>query len=230
MAKITTAALQNFRSLSLPLPLPPHPPPPSSPRHTRLCLRPRRSQATARRNYHSYEHDTPPPFTPAENAILTAAFPHISTHGFTTAALSRGARDVGYLDASINLFPSGAFALVNYHLVSQRLALADHHSTRQQAGGVAAHIEALAWKRLQANKPIIHRWQEVRLGSAPPFADHPSRHLCIMPTSRPTTPPFPFPVLIFVNPRSFSSYLLGSRPHRSPNEPSHLLTRTCPAR
>lgn len=163
MAKITTAALQALRSLSLPLP-----PPPSFPCHScRSCLhlRLRRSQASARRTYHSYEHDAPAPFPPAENAILSSAIPHISTHGFTTAALSQGARDVGYLDASINLFPAGAFALVNYHLVTQRLALADHRSTiRQQAGGgIAEQINTLAWKRLQANKPIIHRWQEVRL-------------------------------------------------------------------
>lgn len=161
MAKITTAALRALRSLSLPLP-----PPSSLPRHNRhphLYLRPRPSRAASRRTYHSYEHDPPPPFPPAESAILAAAFPYISTHGFTNVALSHGARDAGYLDASINLFPTGAFALVDYHLVTQRLALANHHSTRQQVGGVAEQVKELAWKRLQANKPIIHRWQEVRL-------------------------------------------------------------------
>lgn len=175
MAKISTAALQALRSSSFPLPLPSlpsHPPLPCSlSLHTGrpyLRLRPRRSQTSARRTYHSCEHDAPPPFPPAENAILSAAIPHVSTQGFTTAALSHGARDVGYVDASINLFPAGAFALVNYHLVAQRLALADYHSTtaKQQAGGgVAEQVEALAWQRLQANKPIVHRWQEVRSSS-----------------------------------------------------------------
>ena len=169
MAKISTAALQALRSFSLPLPLLPPPPVARSlSRHdgrSHLHLRTRRCQASARRTYHSYEHNAPPPFPPAENAILSAAIPHVPTHGFTAAALSHGARDVGYLDASINLFPAGAFALVNYHLVAQRLALADYHSTtanQQAGGGVAEQVEALAWQRLQANKPIVHRWQEVR--------------------------------------------------------------------
>ncbi len=130
----------------------------------RRYLPARPSEATFLRTYHSYEHDTPPPFTPAETAILSAASQHIPTHGFTTAALSRGAGDAGYLDASINLFPDGPFTLVYYHLVTQRLALAEYGSARSQAGGgIAENIKILAWKRLQANKPIEHRWQEVCL-------------------------------------------------------------------
>lgn len=177
MTNITITAFQALRPLPSSLPLftlllSPPPLHPSLFRHngrSHLRFRPRQSEASSRRTYYSYEHNAPPPFPPAENAILSAAIPHISTHGFTTAALSRGARDVGYLDASINLFPAGAFALVNYHLVTQRLALAHHHSTtaKQQAGGdVAEQVKALAWKRLQANKPIIHQWQEVRFCQA----------------------------------------------------------------
>lgn len=205
--------------------------------HLHLHLRPRPSQATPHRTYHSYEHDAPPPFTPAENAILTAAFPHIPTHGFTTVALSRGARDVGYLDASINLFPTGAFALVNHYLITQRMALAEYRLQRQQAdGGVAENIKALAWRRLQANKPIIHRWQEVRLvklvppahlPKVPPFQT-PSQH-CKLPTPPLTTLPSPFHPLIYTGPRSIS--LVNTRlspsslsqrisPHPSANSPS----------
>lgn len=122
------------------------------------------SRVPLHRTYHSYEHDAPLPFTPAENAILTAAVPHIPTHGFTTIALSQGARDAGYVDASINLFPTGAFALVNHHLVTNRLALAEDDRRAEEQmndGAVAGKIEALAWKRLQANRYVIHRWQEV---------------------------------------------------------------------
>ena len=137
-------------------------PPFSSPRSLSLA-----------RLFHSHEaHDShnppPPPFPPAETAILSAALTHVPTHGFTTAALSHGARDAGYLDVSVNLFPAGAVALVNYHLVTQRLALAQHHRCGRGEAELSrsmmnAEVRRLAWTRLQANTPIIHRWQEVRL-------------------------------------------------------------------
>ena len=124
------------------------------------------------RTYHSYEHEPPPlPFTPTESAILSAALTHhVPTHGFTTAALTRGARDAGYLDVSTNLFPAGAFALVNYHLITQRLALAKHASSlpsppaaaaaAAQTDHITANIRTLTLHRLRANEPIIHRWPE----------------------------------------------------------------------
>ena len=116
----------------------------------------------AGRCYHSYEHDRAPPFTEAENAILSAGLTHVPTQGFSNNALTSGARDVGYRDVSVNLFPAGAFALVQYHLVTQRLALVDTKELDIDHGlGVAANIERLALRRLHANKTIVHRWQEV---------------------------------------------------------------------
>jgi len=117
------------------------------------------------RLYHSYEHKRPAPFTPVEDSILSAALAHVPAHGFTEAALSRGARDAGYLDVCTNLFPAGAFSIVNYHLVAQRLALAKHapptaQSDSTPANEVADNIRVLALRRLQANTPIIHQWQE----------------------------------------------------------------------
>ena len=112
------------------------------------------------RSYHSYEHEAPPPFNPTEDAILSAALAHVPTHGFTTTALTQGARDAGYLDISTNLFPTGAFSIVNYHLVTQRLALAKHTSSLQPQTDITARIRSLALHRLHANKLIIHRWQE----------------------------------------------------------------------
>ena len=114
-----------------------------------------------RRSYHSYEHEEPPPFNDAENAILSAALSHVPTYGFTTTALSHGARDVGYLEVSTNLFPRGPFDLINYHLVSQRLALKDHVQFPNGKLGVGAKVRLLALHRLRANELIIHRWQEV---------------------------------------------------------------------
>ncbi|KAI9797899.1 MAG: Ubiquinone biosynthesis protein coq9, mitochondrial [Piccolia ochrophora] len=121
------------------------------------------------RSYHSYERPNPaPPFGPTEDAILSSSLRHVPKHGFTETSLSMGARDAGYLDVSINLFPSGAFDLIKYHLVTQRLALAERarvatERPRDNGGGelsVAAKIRLLAVERLKANGPIIDRWQE----------------------------------------------------------------------
>ncbi|MCJ1274032.1 Ubiquinone biosynthesis protein coq9, mitochondrial [Puttea exsequens] len=111
------------------------------------------------RPYHSYEHEQPPPFDLAEERILSAALSHVPSHGFTATALTKGAREAGYLDVSTNLFPAGAFAIVKYHLVSQRRALAKHAAPVTERPNVPANIKSLALKRLHANTPIIHHWQ-----------------------------------------------------------------------
>lgn len=121
---------------------------------------------SCRRPYHSYEHQQPPPFGAAEDSILSAALSHVPNHGFTAAALTQGARDAGYLDVSTNLFPHGPFSIVNYHLVTQRLALADNALELAQppaslsSEDVLANIRTLALRRLHANKLIIQRWQQ----------------------------------------------------------------------
>lgn len=119
------------------------------------------------RQYHSYQHPPPPsPFTPAESKILSAALQHVPSHGFSTTTLSLGARDVGYLDISVNLLPRGVFDLVNYHLVTERLRLSQEVDFSELENGtkklsVPARIRTLCVERLRANSPIIHRWQEV---------------------------------------------------------------------
>lgn len=112
--------------------------------------------------YHSYEHEVPSKYTPAEDAVLSAAIAHVPTHGFTATALNNGARDAGYLEVSTNLLPSGVFSLVEYHLVTQRLALSNAISTppTQEPTKVLENVRALTLRRLRANEPIIHRWQE----------------------------------------------------------------------
>ena len=113
--------------------------------------------------YHSYERDSPYPYSPDEDAILSAAITHVPEHGFTAAALSKGARDAGYLDVSTNLFPTAAFSLVKYHLVTQRLALGKHASTNTDTASTSVldNVRALTLQRLRSSQPIIHRWQEV---------------------------------------------------------------------
>ncbi|KAI4279014.1 MAG: hypothetical protein LQ337_000621 [Flavoplaca oasis] len=76
-----------------------------------------------RQRYHSYEHDSPSSYTPEQDTILAAAINHVPAHGFTNTALCSGIRDAGYPDVSANLFPEGVFALVKYHLITQRSAL-----------------------------------------------------------------------------------------------------------
>lgn len=100
---------------------------------------------------------------PAEDAILSSAITHVPTHGFTATALVNGAHDAGYLDVSANLFPAGAFSLVKYHLVTQRLALGKKGSAypAEEPTDVLENVRALTLRRLRANEPIIHRWQEV---------------------------------------------------------------------
>ena len=112
--------------------------------------------------YQSYEHEHHPAFSASEDGILSAATRHIPTLGFSVNALAQGARDVGYRDASTNLFPKGSFALVQYHLVTERLALAKNPGEQHGNGDVKSNVKRLAWQRLQANKAIISRWQEVR--------------------------------------------------------------------
>ncbi|KAI1262042.1 ubiquinone biosynthesis protein COQ9 [Xylariaceae sp. FL1019] len=123
------------------------------------------------RPYHSYDHPSPPGvgdggFTDAEQAILSAAYRHVTEHGFTHHALSLGARDAGYLDISTNLIPNGPFSLIRWHLVTQREALASRTQTLFPATGpvtpdmVPARVERLTWERLLANSVVNHRWQE----------------------------------------------------------------------
>ena len=114
------------------------------------------------RTYHSYEHEPSSPFTPAESSILSAALNHVPNHGFTDSALTLGARDAGYLDVSTNLFPRSAFDLINYYLVTQRLALKMQIQFPDAKMGVGARVRALAVQRLRANKAVINHWQEVR--------------------------------------------------------------------
>lgn len=121
------------------------------------------SLSSTRRSYHSHHHPQPPPFPPAESAILSAALVHVPRHGFTSTALSLGAKDAGYLDVSVQLFPRGVFDLINYYLVTQRLALKDTVQFSPDAKlGVGKKVRTLALERLRANVDIISHWQNVR--------------------------------------------------------------------
>jgi ubiquinone biosynthesis protein COQ9 len=86
----------------------------------------------------------------------------VPEYGFSDRSLSLGAKDVGYLDVSVQLFPRGVFDLVNYHLVTNRLALKDTvHFSEDSRLGVGRKIKTLTMARLRANKDVIRHWQEV---------------------------------------------------------------------
>ena len=88
-------------------------------------------------------------------------------HGFTSTALTRGARDAGLLDISPAVLPDGPFSLIRWHLVTQREALkgkGEELFDQEEGGrkmGVGKRVRALTWERLMGNKDVNHRWQEV---------------------------------------------------------------------
>ena len=130
-----------------------------------LCKAPRfvRPSRIQCRPYYSELHPDPPPFPAAQHTILSAALNHVPSQGFSSQALSSGAKDAGYLEVSVQLFPRGVYDLVNYHLVTQRLALKSRVQFPEDTKlGVGSKIRLLTLERLWANKGIIHQWQGVR--------------------------------------------------------------------
>ncbi|OAP65434.1 rpsU-divergently transcribed protein [Fonsecaea erecta] len=134
-------------------------------------LRPRRLSATSSyhsrrqrpalaRTYFSIHHPDPPPFPETQDRILAAAVGRVPQHGFTETALALGSKDAGYLDVTVQLFPRGAFDLINYHLVTQRHALKDIVQFPENSPlGLGAKVKTLTMARLRANADIIHQWQ-----------------------------------------------------------------------
>lgn len=115
---------------------------------------------TSFRAYYSKHHPEAPPFPEIQETILSSALKHVPEHGFTSKALTLGAQDAGYLEVSVQLFPRGVYDLINYHLVTERLAL--KHKVQFDPDtklGLGRKIKILTMERLKANKEIIHCWQ-----------------------------------------------------------------------
>lgn len=120
------------------------------------------------RCYHSQFHLPLPTheYTNSQTAILSAALKHIPDHGFTKRALMLGARDMGFLDVSIQLFPRQEMDLILFWLASRRGLLRSKvenglfEGKEQQS--VDEKIKTLILERLKMNNEIIHRWQDVR--------------------------------------------------------------------
>lgn len=127
-----------------------------------------RSLPPATRSYHSRFHAPLPTheYTNSQSTILAAALEHIPEHGFTKDALIMGARDIGFLDVSIQLFTRQEMDLVLYWLASRRGLLRAKVQNGLFEGktlSVEEKIKTLVIERLRMNGPIIHRWQDVSL-------------------------------------------------------------------
>ena len=115
-----------------------------------------------RRTYYSEQFPAAAPYSPAEDAILSAALSHVPRHGFSSRSIALGASDAGYPEVSTQLFPQGVFDLIRFHLVTQRRALKDNVQFPEDAPlGVGRRIRTLTLARLRANKDIIYQWQGV---------------------------------------------------------------------
>ncbi len=121
-----------------------------------------------KRSYFSVHHPDPPPFPEIQARILSAGVGQVPKYGFTSEALVMGAKEAGYLDVSVQLFPRGAFDLIQYYLVTQRLALKDKVQFPEGAQlGLTKKVRTLALARLRANADIIHHWQGVSFDFVP---------------------------------------------------------------
>lgn len=127
-----------------------------------------RSLPPTTRSYHSRFYAPLPTheYTNSQSTILTAALEHIPEHGFTKDALIMGARDMGFLDVSIQLFTRQEMDLVLYWLASRRGLLRAKVQNGLFEGkqmSVDEKIKTLVIERLRMDGPIIHRWQDVSL-------------------------------------------------------------------
>lgn len=147
------------------------------------------------RPYHSHFQPIFPTheYTHSQTAILSAALEHVPEHGFTLEALTLGARDVGFLDVSVQLFPRREFDLVLFWLASRRGLLKgkveeglfgqkidnDMHVGEDTRAGntsqlsVEEKVKILVMERLRMNEEIVHRWQDVSISPLfpPPLID-----------------------------------------------------------
>lgn len=132
---------------------------------------------TIPRSYHSKHHPLPPhEYSNSQTTILSAALHHIPEHGFTRESLTLGARDVGFLDVSIQLFPRGELDLIFFWLASRRGLLRGkvedglfENPTPDSTGklkkgnelSVEEKVKVLLLERLRMNAGIKHQWQDV---------------------------------------------------------------------
>jgi ubiquinone biosynthesis protein COQ9 len=147
-----------------------------SPIRPSLFKTPRHLQPQSKRPYHSTLHPRLPDHTynNSQIAILTASLPHIPTHGFSPETLALGARDAGFLDVSVQLFPRAEFDLILFWLASRRGLLrakveegalfrrvADDAGRDVSSFGVEEKCRILVMERLRMNVDVKEQWSGV---------------------------------------------------------------------
>lgn len=110
--------------------------------------------------YHSYEHPEQDVFNAAERLVLTAAMKHVPELGFTLDAIKKGSIDTGHLEITHNLFPSGQFDLIRFHLIRERYKLQNLRGELELEKGIGKKIRRLCYERLRANEPYLSQWQD----------------------------------------------------------------------
>lgn len=144
------------------------------------CPHPTSVPSINNRLYHSKHHPDPPPheYTNSQTTILSAALNHVHEHGFTLDSLTLGARDVGFLDVSVQLFPRRELDLIFFWLASRRgllrgkvenglfenLSVSDPRTGQLKKGSelsVEEKVKVLLMERLRMNSEIRHQWQDV---------------------------------------------------------------------
>ncbi|KAK2768126.1 Ubiquinone biosynthesis protein coq9, mitochondrial [Emmonsiellopsis sp. PD_33] len=141
------------------------------------------------RTYHSSFHPAPEPpadtYTPEQSAILSGALQYVPEHGFSIQSLTLGARDAGYLDVSLQLFPKGGeIELITYWLASRRGLLRRKVENGEVFGesgvtggrelSVDEKVKILILERLKMNEGIIQHWQDALATMSLPFNITPS--------------------------------------------------------
>ncbi|KAK1826837.1 COQ9-domain-containing protein [Podospora conica] len=133
------------------------------------------------RPYHSPSHPPGPgPFTPPETLLLTHAYAHVRTSGFTPTSLALGARAAGLLDISATILPQGVFSLILFHLATQREALA---ATKLEGTTTTERVEELTWARLRGNVDagVVGSLQEaLAIMAQPSYAPSSVRELALL--------------------------------------------------
>lgn len=97
---------------------------------------------------------------PGSDPILDAALLHVREHGWTVESIKRGAADAGYIEATHSMYPRGAFALLQHHFDTARLALVDGEAAFKAEQGTGRRIRALCQARLRRNESYVDRLQD----------------------------------------------------------------------
>jgi ubiquinone biosynthesis protein COQ9 len=177
MPRRALLSLQSLQSLRTPSTLPI--------RHNLLHHRTTPRHQPQIRPYHSPLHPRLPDheYNNSQTAILSASLPYIPEHGFSAEALTLGARDAGFLDVSVQLFPRAEFDLILFWLASRRGLLrakveegalfrrvADKSGRDVSSFSTEEKCRILVLERLAMNADVKIQWQGVSFFSLSPLS------------------------------------------------------------